>query len=68
MIWLLALQLALPPQQQHYNNAEAALARMQFGPADEEVDQALRVDPNFVPALLSLPTAPISPKAVSSRR
>jgi tetratricopeptide (TPR) repeat protein len=52
MIWLLALQLALPPQQQHYNNAEAALARMQFGPADEEVDQALRVDPNFVPALI----------------
>ena len=25
---------------------------MQFGPADEEVDQALRVDPNFVPALI----------------
>ena len=52
MIWLLALQLALPPQQQHYDNARDDLAKMQFGPADEEVDLALRLDPNFVPALI----------------
>ena len=52
MIWLLALQLALPPPQQHYNNAEAAMAQRQYGPAAEEVDQALHSDPNFVPALI----------------
>lgn len=52
MIWLLALQLSVPPQQQHYDNAEADLAKMQFGPADEEVDSALRLDPNFIPALV----------------
>ena len=52
MIWLLALQLSLPPQQQHYDNAKNDLARMQFGPADEEVDLALRLDSNFVPALI----------------
>ena len=52
MIWLLALQLSLPPQQQHYDNARDALSRMQFGPADAEVDLALRADPNYVPALI----------------
>jgi tetratricopeptide (TPR) repeat protein len=52
VIWLLALQLSVPPQQQHYKNAEADLARMEFGPADQEVDLALRLDPNFVPALI----------------
>ena len=52
MIWLLALQLAAPPQQQHYNNAEADLAKMQFSQAQDEVDLALHVDPNFVPALI----------------
>jgi tetratricopeptide (TPR) repeat protein len=52
VIWLLALQLALPPQQQHYNNAEAALAKMQFGLSDQEVDLALQLDPNFIPALI----------------
>ena len=52
MIWLLALQLSVPPQQQHYDNAKDDLAKMQFGPADEEIDLALRIDPNFVPALI----------------
>lgn len=52
MIWLLALQLSVPPLQQHYNNAEADLAKLQFGPADSEVDLALHLDPNFVPALI----------------
>jgi tetratricopeptide (TPR) repeat protein len=52
MIWLLALQLALPAQQQHYENAKNALAKMQFNQADEEVDQALKIDPNLVPALV----------------
>ena len=52
MIWLLALQLSLPPQQEHYDKAEAALAQMQFGPAEEEVELALRSNPNFVPALI----------------
>ncbi len=52
MIWLLALQLSVPPQQQHYENARDDLAKMQFAPADEEVDQSLRIDPNFVPALV----------------
>lgn len=52
MIWLLALQLSVPPQQQHYNNAEADLAKLQFAPADQEVESALRLDPNFVPALI----------------
>jgi tetratricopeptide (TPR) repeat protein len=52
MIWLLALQLSLSPQQQHYENAKADLGRMQFAPADQEVEAALRLDPNFVPALI----------------
>ena len=52
MIWLLALQLSIPPQQQHYNNAEADLAKMQFSEAQGEVDLALHLDPNFVPALI----------------
>lgn len=52
VIWLLALQLSAPPQQRHYDKAEADLAAMQFGPADEEVDSALLLDPNFVPALI----------------
>jgi tetratricopeptide (TPR) repeat protein len=59
MIWLLALQLALPPQappaaspQQHYEKAKEDLASMQFAPASEEVETALRLDPNFVNALI----------------
>ena len=52
MIWLLALQLSLSPAQQDYDKARDDLAKMQFGPADEEVDLALRLDPNFVPALI----------------
>ncbi len=52
MIWLLALQLSTPPAQQHYDNARDDLAKMQFAPADEEVDLALRLDPNLVPALI----------------
>lgn len=52
MIWLLALQLSLLPQQQHYDNAKDALAKMQFSRADEEVDLALKADPNFVSALI----------------
>jgi tetratricopeptide (TPR) repeat protein len=52
MIWLLALQLSLSPQQQHYDNAKADLGRMQFGLADQEVEAALRLDPSFVPALV----------------
>ena len=45
MIWLLALQLSLLPQQQHYDNAKDALAKMEFSRADEEVDLALKADP-----------------------
>jgi tetratricopeptide (TPR) repeat protein len=52
MIWLLALQLSVPPAQQHYDNARDDLAKMQFAPADAEVDLALRLDPNLVPALI----------------
>jgi tetratricopeptide (TPR) repeat protein len=52
VIWLLALQLSLAPQQQHYDNAKDALAKMQFSQADAEVDQALKADPNFVAALI----------------
>ena len=52
MIWLLALQLSLSPQQQHYDNAKEDLAKMQFSQADEQVDLALHLDPNFVPALI----------------
>jgi len=52
VIWLLALQLSLVPQQQHYDNAKDALAKMQFSRADEEVDLALKADPNFVAALI----------------
>jgi tetratricopeptide (TPR) repeat protein len=52
VIWLLALQLSLSPQQQHYENAKDDLAKMQFSQADEQVDLALQVDPNFVPALI----------------
>ena len=52
MIWLLALQMSLSPQQQHYDNATDGLAKMQFARADEEVDASLRLDPNFVPALI----------------
>jgi tetratricopeptide (TPR) repeat protein len=52
VIWLLALQLSLSPQQQHYDNARDALAKMQFSQADEEVDLALKADPNFVSALI----------------
>jgi Tfp pilus assembly protein PilF len=52
VIWLLALQLSLSPQQQHYDNAKQDLAKMQFSQADEHVDLALQLDPNFVPALI----------------
>lgn len=51
MIWLLALQLSLSPQQ-NYDNAKDDLAKMQFSQADEQVDLALQLDPNFVPALI----------------
>jgi hypothetical protein len=36
VIWLLALQLSVPPQQQHYDNAEADLAKMQFSQAQKK--------------------------------
>jgi tetratricopeptide (TPR) repeat protein len=52
VIWLLALQLSLSPQQQHYDTAKDDLAKMQFSQADEQVDLALQIDPNFVPALI----------------
>src|ERR1700761_3927510 len=58
MIWLLAFQLALPPQppavsaQQHYEKAKESLANMRFAPASEETEAALHLDPNFVPALI----------------
>ena len=52
VIWLLALQLSLSPQQQHYDNGKDDLAKMQFSQADEQVDLALQLDPNFVPALI----------------
>jgi Tfp pilus assembly protein PilF len=52
VIWLLALQLSLSPQQRHYDNASDAMAKMQFSQADEEVDLALKADPNFVSALI----------------
>jgi len=52
VIWLLALQLSLSPQQQHYDNAKDDLAKMQFSQADEQVDLALQIDPNFVLALI----------------
>jgi hypothetical protein len=52
VIWLLALQLSLSPQQRHYDNARDAMAKMQFSQADEEVDLALKADPNFVSALI----------------
>src|SRR6201999_1244157 len=52
VIWLLALQLSVPPPQQYYERAKADLANLQFGPADQEVDSALHLDPNFVPALI----------------
>jgi tetratricopeptide (TPR) repeat protein len=52
MIWLLAFQLTLPPQQSHYEKAKEDLANMQFAPASEEVEAALHLDPNFVPALI----------------
>jgi hypothetical protein len=51
VIWLLALQLSLSPQQ-NYDNAKDDLAKMQFSQADEQVDLALQLDPNFVPALI----------------
>jgi tetratricopeptide (TPR) repeat protein len=52
VIWLLALQLAISTQQQHYDNAKDSLAKMEFNHADEEVDEALRLDANYVPALI----------------
>ena len=52
MIWVLALQPSLVPEQQHYDNAKDALAKMQFSRADEEFDLALRADRNFVAALI----------------
>jgi tetratricopeptide (TPR) repeat protein len=51
MIWLLLLQLSLSPQQ-HYESAKDDLARMQFTQADDEVSAALRLDPNYVAALV----------------
>jgi len=74
MIWLLALQLALPPQQQHYNNANNYLSKMEFGQADTEVDLALRLDPTMFradsqsEACLCLLTGRISQKTVSSKQ
>jgi tetratricopeptide (TPR) repeat protein len=72
MIWLLALQLAIAPQQpatssqppaasaqspatparRHYESAKESMASMQFAQASHEVEAALSLDPNFVPALI----------------
>lgn len=48
---MFALQLAVTPQR-HYEIAKDDLAQKQTVQADAEVDAALRLDPNFVPALL----------------
>ena len=48
---MLALQLAQTPQR-HYEIARDDLAQKQTVAADAEVDAALQLDPNFVPALL----------------
>jgi hypothetical protein len=45
-------RVELAPPQQQYDKAKDDLAKMQFGRADEEVSEALRLDPNFVPALI----------------
>lgn len=51
MIWLLALQLAMTPQQ-YYDSAMHALSRMTFRQAEQEIDAALHKDPYFVSALI----------------
>jgi tetratricopeptide (TPR) repeat protein len=51
MIWLLALQLAISPQQS-YENAKQYLAQMKLPQAEQEIEAALDGDPYFVPALV----------------
>jgi tetratricopeptide (TPR) repeat protein len=59
MIWLLALQLAVSPAQQHvggpeqhYENAKQDFAQRKFSEAVSEVDAALHKSPYMVPALV----------------
>jgi tetratricopeptide (TPR) repeat protein len=51
MIWLLALQLAVGPEQ-HYENAKQEFAQKKFPEAVSEVNQALHESPYMVPALV----------------
>jgi len=51
MIWLLALQLAVAPEQ-HYENAKQDFAQRKFSEAVSEVDTALHESPYMVPALV----------------
>jgi tetratricopeptide (TPR) repeat protein len=51
MIWLLALQLAVGPEQ-HYENAKQDFAQRKFSEAVSEVDTALHESPYMVPALV----------------
>jgi tetratricopeptide (TPR) repeat protein len=51
MIWLLALQLAVGPEQ-HYENAKQDFAQRKFSEAVSEVNAALHESPYMVPALV----------------
>jgi tetratricopeptide (TPR) repeat protein len=51
MIWLLALQLAVGPEQ-HYENAKQDFAQRRFSEAVSEVNIALHESPYMVPALV----------------
>jgi tetratricopeptide (TPR) repeat protein len=51
MIWLLALQLAIGPEQ-HYENAKQDFAQRNFSEAVSEVNAALHESPYMVPALV----------------
>jgi len=51
MIWLLALQLAVTPEQ-HYERARQDFAQREFSLAVSEVNTALHESPNLVPALV----------------
>jgi len=52
MIWLLAIQLAVSPPAQHYQNARQEFSQHRFSEAVSEVDAALHESPYMVPALI----------------
>jgi Tfp pilus assembly protein PilF len=51
MVWILALFLAQPPAASTYQKASELFARHDLKGAEAAVEESLRADPRYVPAL-----------------